>query len=40
MSGEPFSSRAGQVLATNGRLHEAMLAVIREFEHGRLERTR
>ena len=40
MGGEPFSSRAGQVLATNGRLHEAMLAVIREFEHGRLERTR
>ena len=40
MRGEPFSSRAGQVLATNGLLHEGMLAVIREFEHGRLERTR
>jgi myo-inositol-1(or 4)-monophosphatase len=40
MRGEPFSSRSGQVLATNTLLHEAMLAVIREFEHGRLERTR
>ena len=40
MGGQPFTSRAGQVLATNGLLHAAMLAVIREFEHGRLERTR
>jgi len=39
MSGDPFSSRAGQVLATNGRLHDAMLEVIRDFERGRLERT-
>jgi myo-inositol-1(or 4)-monophosphatase len=39
MSGAPFSSRAGRVLASNGRLHDAMLAVIRDFEHGRLERT-
>jgi myo-inositol-1(or 4)-monophosphatase len=40
MGGQPFSSRAGQVLATNRLLHAAMLAVIREFEQGRLERTR
>ena len=39
MSGAPFSSRAGRVLASNRLLHDAMLAVIREFEHGRLERT-
>lgn len=28
MAGEPFSSRGRHVLATNGRLHDAMLAVI------------
>jgi myo-inositol-1(or 4)-monophosphatase len=39
MSGAPFSSRAGRVLASNGLLHDSMLAVIRDFEHGRLERT-
>ena len=39
MSGDPFSSRAGRVLATNGRIHDAMLEVIRDFEHGRLQRT-
>ena len=39
MSGAPFSSRAGQVLATNDRIHDAMLEVIRDFERGRLERT-
>ena len=39
MSGAPFSSRAGRVLASNHLLHDAMLDVIREFEHGRLERT-
>ena len=32
----PFTSRAGQVLATNGLLHEPMLEVIRDFERGRL----
>jgi myo-inositol-1(or 4)-monophosphatase len=31
MDGSPFLSRAGDVLASNGLLHEAMLAVIREF---------
>ena len=40
MSGAPFSSRAGRVLASNRLLHDAMLDVVREFEHGRLERTR
>jgi myo-inositol-1(or 4)-monophosphatase len=39
MSGAPFSSRAGRVLASNTLLHDAMLAVIRDFERGRLERT-
>ena len=39
MSGAPFSSRAGRVLASNNLLHEAMLAVVRRFEQGRLERT-
>jgi myo-inositol-1(or 4)-monophosphatase len=31
MDGATFSSRAPQVLASNGLLHEAMLAVIRDF---------
>jgi myo-inositol-1(or 4)-monophosphatase len=39
MAGGPFSSRAGRVLASNTLLHDAMLAVIRDFERGRLERT-
>jgi myo-inositol-1(or 4)-monophosphatase len=39
MAGAPFSSRAGRVLASNTLLHDAMLAVIRDFERGRLERT-
>ena len=39
MFGAPFSSRAGRVLASNTLLHDAMLAVIRDFERGRLERT-
>ena len=33
--GERFTSRGGHVLATNGRLHEAMLDVIRAFRAGR-----
>src|SRR5438477_322460 len=28
LAGAPFASRGGHVLATNGRLHDAMLAVI------------
>lgn len=31
MDGSPFQSRCGDVLASNGRLHEAMLQVIRDF---------
>jgi myo-inositol-1(or 4)-monophosphatase len=33
--GEPFASRGGHVLATNGHIHEAMLDVIRTFRAGR-----
>jgi myo-inositol-1(or 4)-monophosphatase len=31
LDGSLFSSRNGHVLATNGHLHDAMLAVIHEF---------
>jgi myo-inositol-1(or 4)-monophosphatase len=31
MDGQPFASRGGHVLATNGHLHEAMLDVIASF---------
>jgi myo-inositol-1(or 4)-monophosphatase len=31
LTGAPFSSRSGHVLATNGRIHEAMLDVIRTY---------
>ena len=31
MGGEPFASRGGSVLATNGLLHDSMLEVIRGF---------
>jgi myo-inositol-1(or 4)-monophosphatase len=34
-SGGPFTSRGGQVLATNGHLHDQMLAVIAAFRDGR-----
>jgi len=33
--GEPFVSRSGHVLATNGHLHEAMVNVISEFRRRR-----
>src|SRR5258705_11529921 len=33
--GGDFTSRGGQVLATNGHLHDAMLAVIAAFREGR-----
>jgi myo-inositol-1(or 4)-monophosphatase len=36
MEGGPFTSRGGEILATNGHLHPAMLAIIREFR-GRRE---
>jgi myo-inositol-1(or 4)-monophosphatase len=31
LTGRPFDSRAGSVLASNGALHEPMLAVVRDF---------
>jgi len=34
-AGEPFTSRGGHVLATNGHLHDAMLDVIARFRHER-----
>jgi hypothetical protein len=34
-NGRPFTSRGGDVLATNGHLHEAMLEVIATFRAGR-----
>jgi len=37
--GAPFTSRGGQVLATNGHLHDAMLAVIASFREGRRQGT-
>ena len=33
--GDPFTSRGGHVLATNGHLHDAMRSVIRTFRAGR-----
>jgi len=35
MAGAPFTSRGGHVLATNGRLHDAMLSVIETRRAGR-----
>jgi myo-inositol-1(or 4)-monophosphatase len=32
MDGQPFASRGGDVLASNGRLHDAMLGVIRRWQ--------
>jgi myo-inositol-1(or 4)-monophosphatase len=32
IDGSPFTSRGGHVLATNGRIHDAMLGVIRAFQ--------
>jgi myo-inositol-1(or 4)-monophosphatase len=34
-AGEPFTSRGGQVLATNGHLHQPMLDVIASFRESR-----
>jgi myo-inositol-1(or 4)-monophosphatase len=36
MAGEPFSSRGRHVLASNGRIHDAMLDVIRETATSRV----
>jgi myo-inositol-1(or 4)-monophosphatase len=38
LTGEPFSSRSGRVLATNGALHEQMLAVVGRYETARASR--
>ncbi len=35
MDGQPFTSRGGHVLATNGHLHNVMLEVIATFQEGR-----
>jgi myo-inositol-1(or 4)-monophosphatase len=35
VDGSPFASRSGHVLATNGRIHDVMLTVIREFRERR-----
>jgi myo-inositol-1(or 4)-monophosphatase len=35
MDGQPFTSRGGHVLATNGHVHNAMLGVIAAFRDGR-----
>jgi myo-inositol-1(or 4)-monophosphatase len=35
MEGQPFTSRGGHVLATNGHLHDLMLDVIAKFREGR-----
>jgi myo-inositol-1(or 4)-monophosphatase len=35
LAGDPFQSRSGQVLATNGRLHDAMVEVIERQKRGR-----
>src|SRR6185295_19672433 len=35
MAGDPFTSRGGHVLATNGHLHDVMLGVISSFRAGR-----
>ena len=35
LAGNPFTSRAGSVLATNGPLHDPMLGVIRDFQRSR-----
>jgi len=32
LAGQPFASREGHILATNGLLHDAMLEVIRDFQ--------
>jgi myo-inositol-1(or 4)-monophosphatase len=39
IDGARFSSRGGHVLATNGRLHDAMLEVIRRFRERAPQRT-
>jgi myo-inositol-1(or 4)-monophosphatase len=40
MSGGPFRSRGGDVLATNGRIHDAMLGTIKPFLSRARQRTK
>ena len=39
-SGTPFQSRMAQVLATNGRIHDEMLTLLRDFQTQRAARPR
>ena len=39
MDGSPFSSRSGHVLASNGRIHDAMLTIIHTFRRRSPQRT-
>ena len=32
VDGSPYSSRSGSVLASNGHVHDEMLAIIRDFQ--------
>lgn len=38
MDGSPFDPAAGHLVASNGRVHDEMLAVIREFRAGRAQK--
>jgi myo-inositol-1(or 4)-monophosphatase len=40
LDGEPFRSRAGSILATNGPLHDRMLEIILGFGDGSRSRNR
>ena len=40
VDGSPYRSRAGSVLATNGHVHDEMLATIRDFRRAWAESTR
>jgi len=39
MDGSAFSSRSGHVLASNGRIHDAMLSIIQAFRERAPQRT-
>jgi myo-inositol-1(or 4)-monophosphatase len=39
LGGEPFRSRAGSVLASNGLIHDPMLKVISQYSHRAPKRT-
>ena len=40
LDGSPFTSHRGEVVATNGLIHEAMLEIIRSRRDSSLEKTR